>query len=207
MKSRNKRKGMSPKTAKIASTISLIALIGSCIAVNSTVSFDNPEPIEAKAEPAHTAYVEEVKTATLTSYEVPDGKTSFKSYMDYRCITNKRSEQYKLQQDCWTDADGLRRYDDDYVVALGTFYADEIGDRYKITLANDTTFYAVVGDFKANKHTDKTNRYTPTQDVGKCVIEFIVDTKKLDKSAKRMGDISYCGSKFKGNIKKIEKEE
>lgn len=194
--------------AKTVSTVFWVTLLTVAVAVNTKVILEEPaEQIEAKAEPMQTEYVEEVKTATLVSYEVPDGKTSFKSYMDYRCITNTRSEQYKLQQDCWTDKSGLRRCGDDYVIALGTFYADEIGDRYKITLANDTSFYAVVGDFKADKHTDKNNQYTPTSDVGKCVVEFIVDTKSLDKSAKRMGDISYCGSKFKGNIKKIEKEE
>lgn len=200
---------LSERSAETAANIALAVLMGACfIASVTSMDWNKSEAVEAYAEPAQTTYVKEVKNKeSLVSYEVPDGKTSFKSYMDYRTITNKSSAQYKLQQECVTDNHGLRRYGDDYVVALGTFYADGIGDRYKITLANETCFYAVVGDFKADAHTDSLHQYTPTEDVGKCVIEFIVDTDNLDKTAKRMGDISYAGSKFKGNILKIEKVE
>ena len=137
---------------------------------------------------------------------VPKGDTSFKSYMDYRCITNTRSPQYKLQGDCWTDSDGLRRCGDDYVIAVGSYYADHIGDRLEIRLDNGDEFTAVVGDFKADCHTDSTHRYYPMKDGKKNVIEFIVDTRSLDKTAKRMGDISYI-SGFDGDVTDVEKIE
>jgi hypothetical protein len=69
----------------------------------------------------------------------------------------------------------------------------------------------VVGDFKADRHTDSLHQYTPMdpQDgsaVRKCVVEFVVDTRMLDKTARRMGDISYIEG-FSGNIQEIERAE
>lgn len=136
-------------------------------------------------------------------YTIPDGDTSFKSYMDFRCITNTRSPQYRLQSDCWTDDEGLRRCGDDFVIAVGSYYADCIGERFEITLDTGEKFTAVVGDFKADAHTDETNRYTLAGNNSKNVIEFVVDCKVLNKTAKRMGDISYIDG-FDGNIEKIE---
>ena len=162
------------------------------------------EDIQAYSEVEVPEY--HTSSVSYVEYDVPEGKTSFKSYMSYKAITNTRSEQYKLQQECWTDDYGLRRYDDKYVIALGTYYADDIGDEFKITLDSGKVFRAVVGDFKADRDTDKLNQYTPTSDVGKCVLEFIVDTPKLDKSVRKMGDVSYCND-FSGNVEKIEKIE
>lgn len=166
-------------------------------------------------ERAHTEHIEaheavRVKATEVEkkveSYEIPSGDTTFKSYMSYKAITNTRSAQYKLQQKCWTDDEGLRRLDDDYVIALGTYYADYIGERFKITLDTGESFTGVVGDFKANKHTDSKHQYYDCGNGKKNVVEFVVDTRELNRKARRMGDISYIQG-FKGNIKSIEKEE
>lgn len=168
------------------------------------MDWDKPDDIQAYS----TAEVEEYHTPTVNwiEYDVPEGKTSFKSYMSWRAITNTRSDQYKLQQECWTDTDGLRRYDEYYVIALGSYYTSNIGDTFKVTLDSGETFKAVVGDFKADRHTDKNNQYTPTESCGKCVLEFIVDTGTLDRTARKMGDISYIKG-FDGNVEKMEKLE
>ena len=137
-------------------------------------------------------------------YAVPLGNTSFKSYMDWGCITNTGSDQYKLQQKCVTDDNGLRRFGDDYVIALGSYYSTHIGDKFLITLSNGESFTAVVGDLKADRHTDSMHRYTPMSDGGKNIVEFIVDTDELDSKARRMGDISYING-FSGNVEKVEK--
>lgn len=178
-------------------------LIGSCALMDS--NHQTAEETEAHAEPMNYVRVPEYHTAQLTEYEVPKGDTAFKSYMSYKAITNTRSAQYKLQADCWTDDNGLRRYDDKYVVALGTYYADNIGDEFKITLDTGKTFRCVVGDFKADRHTDSKNQYTPMEG-RKCVVEFVVDTPELNKKVKKMGDISYI-SGFDGNVEKIERIE
>lgn len=203
----NKR--VSSRLAGIAANAVWTAILGggviSCIMVG--VNRVPVENVEAGAE-LLTATVQTYHTdaVRLVSCDVPDGDTYFKSYMGFTSITNKDSEQYRLQKECWTDKHGLRRCDDDYVIALGSYYTSEIGERFKITLDTGESFTAVVGDFKADAHTDSLHQYTPTSDRGKCVLEFVVDTKALDSTAKRMGDISYI-SGFSGDVEKIEKYE
>lgn len=157
--------------------------------------------------PVVTATVQEHKFdgSNAPEYAIPSGNTSFKSYMDYRAITNKNSAQWDLQTKCWTDKDGLRRKGDYYVVALGSYYADHIGDRFIVTLDTGVEIPVIVGDLKADKHTDATNRYTLTEDGRKNILEFVVDTQSLPEMARKMGDISYV-SGFRGNVRSIERE-
>ena len=190
--------------AKVAVDVLLLAaFVTSCnVAVKWAGEALNPKPESVEAG----AVVPETVTDSPkpVEYAVPMGDTSFKSYMDWECITNTNSTQYKLQQDCWTDDTGLRRYGDDYVVALGSYYAKYIGERFRVTLSTGEEFPAVVGDFKADCHTDSLNRYTPMGDGGKNVVEFVVDTQELDDTARKMGDISYIEG-FEGNVERIEK--
>lgn len=87
------------------------------------------------------------------------------------------------------------------MVAVGTFYSKEVGQELIIELDNGTTFEAIVSDIKDDKHTDSTNRQ---HKVDKSVIEFIVDTKKLDSTIKKMGDCSYSTlNQFQGNVSNI----
>ena len=146
-----------------------------------------------------------VAAAILTALTVPDIDTDFKSYMDYRCITDTHSTQYRLQQDAETDENGLRTYHGRYMVALGTYYG-EVGDELTITLDSGECFDVVIGDIKADCDTDKTNRYHPMANGGGNVIEFIVDTKELPKKARYMGTISAIDG-FDGNVEKIERDD
>lgn len=146
---------------------------------------------------------------TLEEMKVPNCDTSFKSYMSYKCITNKSSDQYKLQQSAWTDDKGLRRVDDYYLVAMGTYYSNTVGDKFRITLEGDKIFDVMIGDIKADIHTDNSNMYSPVYNENGTfksanVIEFIIDTKSVDRKVKLMGDVSAY-EEFKGNIVKIER--
>ena len=181
-------------------------------AIKETWHPTTEEVIQAGAQTTQAAQV----TSTTTTEEaegmdVPSGDTAFKSYMSYKAITNTDSYQYKLQKRCWTDANGLRRYKTFYVVALGSYYAEYIGQTFHVKTTNGNEFDCVVGDFKADRHTDSLHQYTPMdpQDgstVRKCVVEFVVDTYILDKTAKKMGDISYIEG-FSGDIEQIVKVE
>ena len=155
---------------------------------------------ETAADAADFAVINEKQ---FVSMSVPEGDTTFKSYMDFRTITNTHSAQYKLQDKCYTDGTGMRKYNGDYCIAVGSYYADKIGERLKITLDSGTVFFAVVSDFKADVHTDNTNRYTELSNGNKNVLEFIVDTEELPYQTKQMGDCSYNG--FEGNVEKIER--
>lgn len=149
-----------------------------------------------------------ISTETL---DIPTCNTEFKTYMDYRCITDKTSAQYELQQFAWTDEDGFRRIGDDYIVAMGTYYAENVGDRFKITLDTDNEITVIIGDIKQDIHTDYFNQYTPIYDENGIffsgnVLEFIVDTDVLPKVPRRLGTVSYFNY-LKGNIKSIERIE
>lgn len=149
-----------------------------------------------------------ISTETL---DIPTCNTEFKTYMDYRCITDKTSAQYELQQFAWTDEDGFRRIGDDYIVAMGTYYAENVGDRFKITLDTDNQITVIIGDIKQDVHTDYFNQYTPIYDENGIffsgnVLEFIVDTDVLPKIPRRLGTVSYFDN-LKGNIKSIERIE
>ena len=165
---------------------------------------DDEAPAEVSAETISAA--EDIPKATYEKMSGPGGDTSFKSFMDYRKITNTSSKQYKFQQECWTDANGLRRKGSLYVVALGTGYASEIGDRFRVTLEDGSTIGVIVGDFKADADTDSTNRYTEMANGNKNVLEFIVDVSALPRTARRMGDISYIEG-LSGDVEKIEERK
>ena len=138
-----------------------------------------------------------VALATAITVQADGLDTSFKSYEDYKFITDTRSKQYELQQNAWTDRNGLRRYGalSDYMVAVGTPYG-KVGDRIEITLDSGESFIAIVGDSKGDRHYHSCGR-------GACVVEFIVDTPNLDTTTKQMGDISYLDEKFEGDVVSI----
>ena len=138
------------------------------------------------------------------------GATSMKSYMYWTSLTSRSSEQYKLQHDgkAFTDSQGFRRYRGDnysghqsyYMVAMGTYYG-YTGTRLLITLTGGRTFWAILGDSKADRDTDAQHKY--------CIhdgsqIEFIVDKtqfKKGSPTASKMGDCSYAN--FQGMIQNV----
>ena len=163
----------------------------------------------AKSSNITNTYYEVPMEIPIETLDIPTCNTEFKTYMDYRCITDKTSAQYELQQFAWTDEDGFRRIGDDYIVAMGTYYAENVGDKFKITLDTDNEITVIIGDIKQDVHTDYFNQYTPIYDENGIffsgnVLEFIVDTDVLPKVPRRLGTVSYFDY-LKGNIKSIER--
>ena len=141
--------------------------------------------------------------------EVPDCDTSFKAYMDYNCITDDTTAQWELQQIAYTDEYGLRKIGTDYCVAVGSYYSETVGERFKITLDNGNEFTVIVSDLKQDKHTDISNQYSPVYDsygefYGANVLEFIVDVDQLHSMVVTLGTVSYY-DEFEGNIISIER--
>ena len=132
--------------------------------------------------------------------ELPnDTNGEFKTYMDYRKITNKSSKQWALQQLAQTDENGFRVFNGRYLVAVGTFYAKEVGKEMRITLEDGKEVQVIIGDIKQDIHTDKNNQYVPANGN---IVEFIVDTDKLDPLTKKLGNVSNSG--LEGKIAMIE---
>lgn len=149
-------------------------------------------------------------TVTYTPYDVPNINSSFKTWMDYRAITNRDSAQYKyIQRWGWPDDNGFMRCggerdlgitDDYYLIALGSYYGTEIGTKYKITTDTGSVFYGALADCKADCDTDSKHRYSYNNDV----VEFIVDSRCLDKTVKLFGSANVY-MPLNGKIASIER--
>lgn len=190
-------------------------LIIVCLAVALTIAFcgskivtDSPS-IKDSTPPVIPATVSK-KQVEYIDLGVPDVNISFKPYMDYRSITNKNSNQYKfIKRWAWSDYEGFMRCngekdlgikDNYYLIALGSYYGTEIGTKYRITLDTGRVFYGVLADCKADKHTNLTNQYGKNKDV----VEFLVDTNRLNKSVKYHGTANVY-MPLNGSIAKIER--
>lgn len=125
--------------------------------------------------------------------------SSFKAYMDYRCITDTSSVQYSLQQQAYTDERGFRRIGEDYCVALGTGITNGCGERFMITLDSGYSFSAVVSDIKADVHTDSTNCYAPRGENAGNIVEFIIDSSNADEYMLTCGSAG-CFEDLSGNV-------
>lgn len=120
-----------------------------------------------------------VEDVVLDTFEVPNSESGCLSYkftwMDYKTITSKSSNQYVLQNsdECYTcPVTGIRMVGDRYCIAVGTGYASEIGTKINLVMANGSVIKCILGDVKSDSHTDETNRY---HFVDGSVAEFIVD--------------------------------
>lgn len=135
----------------------------------------------------------------------PNMDFKFQPYMSYNKVTNKKSEAYKINHSSksYTDEHGLRRYkveddqfsingEDDYVIALGTYYKPKgvCGTRYLVVTTNGM-YTAITGDEKDDRHTDSRNMFSKHGNNAGGIIEWIVDTNKLDDKIKRGGSIHY----------------
>ncbi len=141
------------------------------------------------------------KSEPKETYEDMDtpSDNSFKSYMSYRCITDKSSKQYKFQQKCETGKYGIRVRNDRFCIAVGSYYTTKIGTKIDLVMKNGSIIECVLGDCKDDGDTDKSNRQNPNGSI----VEFIVDMNELDNMASKMGDLSYCSKEFEGEIKYI----
>ena len=145
---------------------------------------------------------DEIKQNENLIDHIADMDTSVKTWMDYRAITDTSSPQWRLQQDAYTDENGLRKVGDYYCVAFGTGISNGIGSKFKVTFDNGNEILVIVADHNADRHTDKTNTYMNINDKAN-VMEFIVDINKLNDTAKVMGNVNYI-SGFEGQIIYIE---
>lgn len=149
-------------------------------------------------------------TAVYTSLGVPNINSSFKTWMDYRTVTNTQSAQYSfIHKWGWCDGEGFMRAngerdlgitDDYYMIALGSYYGTTVGTKYRITTDMGNVFYGVLCDLKDDRHTNQTCQYAGNYDV----VEFLVDARCLNRN------VMYTGSAnvympLNGSISKIER--
>ena len=129
----------------------------------------------------------------------PTYGSGFKSFMSYKAITNRNTRQWEMRQAARTDSTGLRRYNGFIKIAIGTGWGYNVGDEVEVYLSSGIMFTAVVGDIKADKHTDEANKVTTANG---CAVEFLICTDTIDPLVLRMGDMSVIG--FEGYVVAIE---
>lgn len=126
---------------------------------------------------------------------LPDMPTDMKQYTDYRIYGIEGTPHNRLRNSSYTDIDGMRRFGSDYIVAIGSFYSTDIGDRFEVELDSGNVFTVIVGDGKADVDTDINNMYAPCTNYNgeMCanVLEFIVDTDTLPEKVISYGSVSH----------------
>lgn len=150
-------------------------------------------------------------TVKYTPMGVPKINSSFKTWMDYNRVSDKKSPQYKfIDAYGWSDAEGFMRASgepdlgvkqDYYMIALGSYYGTTIGTKYRITLDTGRVFYGVLSECKADVHTNSTNQYITHNNN---IVEFVVDETKLNGLVKQRGSANVY-MPLNGSVVKIEK--
>lgn len=132
-----------------------------------------------------------------TTYSVPINR-GFKSYMDYRTLTNKSSWQYKLQKIYATTGNyGIRMVNGRYCIAVGSYFKTSIGQYLDLVLENGTVIPCIMADLKADIHTDAANIATLPNG---CLSEFVVSTESLSEDVRLHGNTSYCTEDWKSPV-------
>lgn len=168
---------------------------------SSSSSFESsyvlPTPTE---QPAITSSIEESSYVDIDLLLLPRGSDgSFKAWEDKLSITDKTSAQYALILKSETNPYGFVCYDGYYLVAMGTYYAHNIGDKFIVCFDNCVSIPVMIGDVKADKD---------TVDGMYCIhngsiIEFIIDKSVMKKEYWIQGDLSCLG--FEGKITMIRR--
>jgi len=130
--------------------------------------------------------------------------TTFKSYMDYRCVTSIGSAQYKLihSDQVTVGSDGLL-YCGEYIgAAIGSRYGS-VGDKFILTMSDGRQVKIISLDEKADKDTVDNCHHRSDGSL----VEFVINTNGVRNAypmAIKMGNLDYI-PKLSGNVVKIQK--
>lgn len=145
--------------------------------------------------------------ATYTDVYIPSSPyyTGTKKYESYTAITNTATNNYKITHSVktTTDENGFRKVDGRYLIAVGSGVCFTIGTYLDVYLENGSIIQCIMGDAKADVHTDSATHIFTAVNKNYCCTEFIVETGKLVKIAKEMGDCSYAFSNWQSPVKFI----
>ena len=149
-----------------------------------------------------TTATEPAPAITFTTFNVPEQYNSkdFKSFERWQSITAKNTPHYKLQNEyAYTGDDGIRMVDGRYCIALGSYFTTAIGQYVDIVLANGTVIPCILGDQKADIHTDDLHIAHPDGSI----VEFIVDMDVIASLARKMGNMSYAYDEWRSPVVQV----
>lgn len=157
-----------------------------------------------------TEVTETVVEDTRVWLDVPNDaygcNSNFKAYMSYRAVTCTSSPQYQLLNGdtAYTDTNtGIRMVGDRYCIAVGSYYSTQVGQKLDLELSTGVIIPCIVGDCKADYHTNSTNQFCLHNG---SVAEFIIDYDIFDYINDGSGTVNFCtgtcGS-FDGSIVRV----
>lgn len=159
-------------------SVSVSSVAGSSVTEESESDPENQEDvteIEATEQPETYEVIKE--------YPITDGNTT-KTVLPYKAF-GKNTKQAKLQSLCQTNEVGLRVYDGRFTIAVGTYFDTAVGQYFDLVLENGTVIPCIMGDLKADIHTDSRGLFT---EASGCMTEFIVDRTYLPNK----NSATYC---------------
>lgn len=138
------------------------------------------------------------ETCDAKTYKTP-GNSSWKTFMDSDTIKTKSTNQWRLKQMYVTSDYGIRTFNGRYAIAIGTAFNVPAGTYVDVKLSTGKVLPCIVGDIKRDCDTGADNMQVP---VNGNVVEFIVDTETLAKSAKIRGNLNVL-PELEGDIVSI----
>ena len=166
------------------------------VAESSVPESSGPEGSEVDSENqengTETEATEQPETyEVIKEYPITDGNTT-KTVLPYKAF-GKNTNQAKLQSLCQTNEVGLRVYDGRFTIAVGTYFNTSIGQYFDLVLENGTVIPCIMGDLKADIHTDSRGLFT---EASGCMTEFIVDRTYLPNK----NSATYCYEEWNSKV-------
>lgn len=180
--------GESEEAVAESDSVSAVSVTESSIPEESEVDSENQEngtetEIEATEQPETYEVIKE--------YPITDGNTT-KTVLPYKAF-GKNTNQAKLQSLCQTNEVGLRVYDGRFTIAIGTYFNTAVGQYFDLVLENGTVIPCIMGDLKADIHTDSRGLFT---EASGCMTEFIVDRTYLPNK----NSATYCYEEWNSKV-------
>ena len=163
------------------------------------------EPPTEATEPSEPPILMAPKPVPIyTEIEVPPQYLKyddFKSYENWRSIKSKNSPHYKLQNTyAYTGEDGIRMVEGRYCIAVGSYFTTRIGQYIDVVLQNGTVIKCILGDQKADAHTDELHI---SHNSDHSIVEFIIDKQVMDPRILKLGTVSYLYKEWQSPVVKI----
>lgn len=133
-------------------------------------------------------------STTVVIPEVTDHAIA-KKWESYTAITNQSTINYQLTHSAKTTTDelGFRKYDGRYLIAVGSGVCKQTGTYMDVILKDGTKIPCIMGDGKADVHTDSSNIYTNVNSTY-CCSEFIMDKNAKSWSGGDCSKVNGWGS-------------
>lgn len=147
-------------------------------------------------EPEMTETVELTPTKlTSASTSISAKDSGFRCFEYSNAITSTSSKQWKIVHEAYVGDYGFLYHTGFPLAAIGHGWGYVIGDIVEV-ITTENRYTIVVGDYKAYKDTDSTNKISYRSG---CMCEFIVDKESLDMRIKKSGNVATL-DQYKGYV-------